>query len=53
MTDEQREAHIKALLEERRGYMVRGLSDRAAAVTALLQELGAEAKTKPMKATAR
>ena len=44
MTDEQRAAEIKALLREKRGYELRGLTDRATAIDQRLAELGAEAK---------
>ena len=42
MTDEQRKAKIAALLEERRGYVSRGLLNRAAQVDEQLRLLGAE-----------
>lgn len=42
MTDEQREAKIRALLQERRGYVVRGLDDRVAQVDEQLRLLGAQ-----------
>lgn len=53
MTDEQRAAKIAALLEERRGYQERGLTDRAAAVDAELARLGAEGKPKAKRAARR
>jgi hypothetical protein len=48
VTDEQRAAKIRALLEERAGYQQRGQTDRAAAVDAELRRLGA-AGTPPAK----
>ena len=41
MTDEQRAAQIRALIEERRGYVERGQDDRVAQVDAELARLGA------------
>ena len=43
MTEEERTSKIAALLEERRGYELRGLNDRVAAVDAELRRLGAQA----------
>lgn len=43
-TKQEREATIKALLRERKGYEERGLSGRVADVDAQLKVLGAEAR---------
>lgn len=53
MTKEEKEASIKALLEERRGYLTRGEDERVAAVDAELKRLGAGAETASKKATRR
>lgn len=53
MTDEERKAKIEALMEERRGYMVRGLTDRVAEVDAQLQAFGAEGAPKAKRAQKR
>ena len=42
-TKEQRENYIRALLEERRGYVLHGLVDRVAEVDAELARVGAAA----------
>lgn len=53
MTDEQREAKIKALLKERRGYELRDEKDRVAQVDAELRRLGAEGAAPAKRATKR
>lgn len=42
MTDQEREGKIRALVEERRGYVVRGEQSRVDLVDKALRELGAE-----------
>ena len=53
MTDEMREARIRALVEERAGYVVRGLDDRVAEVDAALRALGHGAAPKAKRAEKR
>lgn len=53
MTKEEKEASIKALLEERRGYVLRGLDDRVAAVDEQLKALGHQAKKPSERAQRR
>lgn len=53
VTKEDDQASIKALLEEKRGYKVRGLDDRAAEVDAQLKALGAKAEKKSARAQKR
>lgn len=53
MTDEQRAAKIEALLEERRGYAIHGLTDQVAEVDAELKRLGAEGTTPAKRAAKR
>ena len=43
--EQQMTSQIQALLEERRGYLVRGLHDRVRAVDAVLRQLGYEVET--------
>lgn len=53
MNDEQRNAHIAALLEERAGYVKRGLEDRVLQVEEQLRALGAEGAPPQKRATKR
>ena len=53
MTDEQRQAYIKALLEERRGYITTGNSEGINAVEAELARVGADAKPPAKRAAKR
>lgn len=53
MTEEQRAGKIRALVEERRGYVARGLPDRVAQVDAALRELGAEGVAPAQRAEKR
>jgi hypothetical protein len=53
MTDDERKATIAGLLEERRGYVARGLDDRVAQVDAELRRIGAEAVPKVKRAAKR
>lgn len=48
MTDEERAGKIRALLEERAGYVQRGQSERAAQVDAELARIGHQA-AKPVE----
>jgi uncharacterized small protein (DUF1192 family) len=52
-TKEQKQSYIAGLVEERRGYVVRGLDDKVAAVDAELRRLGAKAETPAKRATKR
>jgi hypothetical protein len=45
MTNEESARYVAALLEERRGYAARGLTDRVEAVDAELRRLGAQGKS--------
>ena len=42
MTDQERQGYIRALLEERRGYEVRGEQSRVDLVNKQLRDMGAE-----------
>lgn len=53
MSKEDDQATIKALLEERRGYVLRGEDNRVAAVDAQLKALGASAEKKSVRAQKR
>lgn len=53
MSKEQDQAKIAALLEEKRGYVVRGLDDRVAAVDAELGRLGAKGAPPAKRASKR
>ena len=53
MTDEERARQIRALLEERAGYVARGDSGRAAQVDAELSRLGAQGKAPAKRAEQR
>lgn len=53
MTDEQRKDRIRSLLEERRGYVMRGLNDRVQQVDAELRLLGAGGRTPQRRAERR
>lgn len=53
MTSEQRQAYIKALLEERRGYESRGDVERVAEVEAELRAVGHEGSTPASRAEKR
>lgn len=52
-TDEQIKAKVAGLLEERRGYLARGLTDRVAAVDAELKRLGSAGSPPAKRATRR
>lgn len=52
MTEEERAGKIRALLEERRGYEVRGEQSRVDLVNKALRDLGAEG-TPPVARSAR
>jgi hypothetical protein len=53
LTKEQRENYIRALLEERRGYVLHGLDDRVAEVDAELARVGASAEPPAKRAATR
>lgn len=53
MNDEQRNAHIAALLEERGFYVKRGLQDRVDQVDEQLRALGADGAPPQKRATKR
>lgn len=53
MTDQQRKAHIAALITERQGYAARGLEDRVAAVDAELERIGAAGAAPAQRSTKR
>lgn len=53
MTDEEKARHIASLVNERRGYEMRGLPDRVRAVDAELHSLGEKASTPAARATKR
>lgn len=53
MNENEKQAKIEALIEERRGYAARGLDDRAAAVDAELRALGAEGAPPAKRAAKR
>lgn len=53
MTDEQRTRMIAALIEERRGYLLAGKTDRAGQVDVQLRLLGAEGSPPAKRATKR
>jgi hypothetical protein len=53
MTDERRQDLIKALLEEKRGYVLYGTPEQVAGVDAELARLGAEGKTKAQRSVKR
>lgn len=53
MTDETRQELIKALLEEKRGYVMYGDKAAAAGVDAELARLAAEGKPKAKRAATR
>jgi hypothetical protein len=53
VTKEEREATIRALLAERRGYELRGESERVAEVDAELRRLGHEAAKPQARAERR
>lgn len=53
MTNEQRTRYIKGLLEEKNGYLARGLADKAAAVDDQLRLMGHEAQTPQERASRR
>lgn len=52
-TDQQRKAHIQALLRERAGYVARGLADRVAQVDEQLAHLGAQGAAPAARAVRR
>jgi hypothetical protein len=53
VTDEKRQDLIKALLEERRGYVLYGDAAAVAGVDAELARLGAEGRPKAKRASTR
>ena len=53
MTAEERKNLIAALIEERRGYVLRGQTDRVEQVNAELRRLGAEGKPPAKRSTKR
>ena len=53
MTDEEKARHIASLVNERRGYEMRGLTDRVRAVDDQLRALGEKASTPAARATKR
>jgi len=53
MTDEEKARHIASLVNERRGYEMRGLPDRVRAVDDQLRALGEKASTPAARATKR
>lgn len=53
MTKNEQGQTIAALLEERRGYVVRGLDDRVALVDAKLREIGHQAAKPSSRAERR
>ena len=53
MSKEDDQTTIAALLQERRGYVNRGLDDRVAAIDAELKKLGHQAETKQKRASTR
>jgi hypothetical protein len=53
VTKEEKQATIGALLEERRGYELRGEDDRVAQVDAQLKALGHEARKPAARAETR
>lgn len=53
MTDQQREGTIRALVEERRGYVARGEQSRVDLVDKALRELGAEGAPPVVRAAKR
>ena len=53
MTKEDEKATIAALLEERRGYVLRGETDRVVQVDAQLRHLGHDAEKPASRATRR
>lgn len=53
MTDQERKAHIAALVREREGYERAGKSDRVKAVDAELRRLGHEGAPPAQRATRR
>ena len=53
MTKEETQATISALLEERRGYVLRGDEQRLAQVDAQLRALGASAEKPATRASRR
>jgi hypothetical protein len=53
VTKEEKKATIAALLEERRGYVLRDEKDRVAQVDAQLRVLGHEAKKPAARALSR
>ena len=53
MTDEEKARHIASLVNERRGYEMRGLDDRVRAVNDQLRALGEKASTPAARATKR
>lgn len=53
MTEEERKRTIGALIEERRGYEMRGLTSRVAQVDEQLRSLGADAKPPVARAARR
>ena len=53
MTDQQREAQIRALVEERRGYVARGEQSRVDLVDKALRDLGAEGAAPVKRASTR
>ena len=53
MNDQQRAAHIRALLEERRGYENRGEQSRVDLVDKALRDMGAEGAPPAKRAATR
>lgn len=53
ITDDDRQARITALIEERRGYEQRGLTERVAEVDAELRAYGAEGAAPAKRAAKR
>lgn len=53
MTDDQRAARIRALIEEREGYRRRGEQSRVELVEKALRDLGAEGETPAARAAKR
>lgn len=53
MTDQEKERQIAALLEERRGYENRGLTERVAEVNEMLRNLGVNAEPPAKRSSKR
>lgn len=53
MTDEQKAEHLRALIEERRGYELAGKTERVALVDVEIKRFGGEAKAPAKRAQTR